>query len=111
MIGCLNELYNSNHINDISLQEVSKMVISHNSHPNRELVTSPEVFIVQKVRVLEINLGLRNVSGDHGDSGIEKYWMEKLIDELLHTDRNTQLLLVGQFIELFISECIPIHCM
>ena len=108
MIGCLNDIYNSNHVNDISLQEVSSMVISHNNNQNGELITSPDVFIIQKTRVLEVNLGLRNLSGDHGDSGIEKYWMEKLIDELLHSDRNTQLLLVGQFIELFSSECIPV---
>lgn len=80
------------------------MVISHNNS-TQNVNSTPDVFVIQKTRVLEVNLGLRNVSGDSGDSGIEKFWMERLIDELLKTDRNTQLLLIDQFIELFNSEC------
>ena len=68
--------------------------------------SSPSIQILQKAKLVEINMGLRNVMGDYEGSVLEKQWMEVLISVLEFSDRNTQLLLIDQLINLLLSECI-----
>lgn len=105
MIDCLYEIYTDDHSTDLSLQEISAMSIVHPTQVATQRSSSPSVQIVHQARILEVNLGLRTVSGESEDGSLESFWIEKLIYELIHSPRNTQLHMLDQFTFLFRSEC------
>lgn len=105
MIDCLYEIYTDDHTADLSLQEISAMSIVHPTQVATQRGSSPSIQIVHQARVLEVNLGLRTISGENEDGNLEKFWIEKLIFELIHSPRNTQLHMLDQFTFLFRSEC------
>ena len=97
MIDCLYEIYNTNQPLDFTLQDISQMNLSQASKQLKDYSQTPSQQIVMKARTLEVNLGLRSV--------LDERWMEKLLLELLHSDRDVQLQLLDLFTILIDSEC------
>ena len=105
MIDCLYEIYNTNQPLDFTLQDISQMNLSQASKQLKDYSQTPSQQIVMKARTLEVNLGLRSVLDESEEAGVEKRWMEKLLLELLHSDRDVQLQLLDLFTILIDSEC------
>lgn len=103
MIDCLYEIYNQSL--DLTLQDISQMNLSLASQQLKDYSSSPNQQIVMKARTLEVNLGLRSVLDESEEAGVEKRWMEKLLLELLRSDRDVQLQLLDLFTVLMDSEC------
>ena len=102
MIHAIYETYHDIESSELSLQDISTMKISE---VTTDQTSSPSIQILQKAKLVEIHMGLRNLMGEYEGLVLEKQWMEVLISVLEFSDRNTQLLLIDQLITLLLSEC------